>query len=123
MDDKIKIYVWTDNSWESEEEIDDLDWYISSMGKSDDYTEYMIPIELEADDITELIELNALEGMLPNEPKIEVMGKIKIPKNALLIVTHDKDIPYNAVTILEDRMIISAPNLTVEIIQGKKENE
>lgn len=120
MDDKIKIYVWPDNSWESEEEIDDLDWYISSNGKSDDYAEHMVPIELDAEDISELIELNALEGMLPDKFKIEEKGKIKIPKDAILIITHAKDIPYNAVTILEDRLIISAPDLTIEIIQGNK---
>lgn len=123
MDEKIKIYVWPDNSWESEEEIEDLDWYISSMGKSDDYAIYEVPLELEADDIDELIELQALEGMLTNEPKIEEMGKIKVPKDAILIVTHSEDILYNAVTILENRMIISAPDLTIEIIQGKKKNE
>ncbi|MCP4374055.1 MAG: hypothetical protein GY797_39010, partial [Deltaproteobacteria bacterium] len=64
-EETIKIYIWPDGSWESEEEIDDMDWFLSSSGKSDDYAEYNIPLGLEAEDIDELILLNALPGMIP----------------------------------------------------------
>lgn len=110
----IKIYVWPDGSWISEE--DDLDWYISSSGKGDDFTEYEVPLELDSDDIDELIALQALPGMLPDTKPKE--GKIKVPEGATVIISHSKDIDYNAVTMLEDRLIINAPNILIEIIKG-----
>jgi len=73
MSETIKIYVWPDGSWINEDDAEDLDWYISSNGKSDDYSEHDVDINLEADDIEELIELQALPGMLhtvmPEETK------------------------------------------------------
>lgn len=124
-DETIKIYVWPDGSWISEEDIDDMEWYLFTTGKSDDYKEYQVPIELEAEDIEELISLNALPGMLPDPTtiKIEDMGKIEIPEDALLIVHHSKDIDYNAVTILKDRMIVNAPGIFIEVITSKDKNE
>lgn len=123
-DDKVKIYVWADGTWISEEDTEgDLDWYIFSSGKSDDYTAYDISSELEPEDIDELISLEALPGMLP-EPqegiiKIEDMGKIPIPEGAVVLVHHSKDIEYNAVTMLEDRLIVNAPDIFIEIITPK----
>ena len=132
-EDKLKIFVWADGSWESEEEIDDMDWYISSNGKSDDFTEYLIPIELDPEEIDELIELEALPGMLPDMPQ-EIQetqeiqgiiggGKLAIPEGSVLIVHHSKDIDYNAVTMLEDKLIVNAPDVFVEIIQSKEDKD
>ncbi len=121
MSNTIKIYVWPDGSWVNEDDADDIDWYISSNGKSDDFSTHDVDAELEAEDIDELIELNALPGMLPDMPtKLEDMGKVSIPEGAVLIVHHSKDIDYNAVTSLEDKMIVNAPNIFVEVIQKKK---
>lgn len=123
-DDTIKIYVWPDGHWVSEEDVDDLDWYISSSGKSDDFSEHEISLELDADDIEELISMNALPGMLPDKPqKIEHMGKVSIPEGAILIVHHSKDIEYSAVTMLEDKLIVNAPGVFVEVIQPKAKEE
>ena len=113
--DKLKIYVWPDNSWVSEEDIDDIDWYISSGGISDDYAEYMVPIELEADDIDELIELQALEGMPPDLPEIKKMGKIKISDNSTLII-HSINITYDEIVIKEGKVSINISNATIEVI-------
>ena len=123
-DGTLTIYVWPDGSWISEEDADDLDWYISSASKSDDFATYEVSLELELDDIEELISLNALPGMIP-EPqegiiKIEDMGKVEIPEGAVLIVHHSKDIDYNATTMLEDRMIVNAPDIFIEVIMSKK---
>ncbi len=117
----LKIYLWPDGSWiEETDDIDDLDWYITSTGKSDDYTEHFVPIELDAEDIDELIKMKALPGMLPDKIQlIEDMGKVSIPKGAILIVHHSKDIEYSAVTMLEDRLIVNAPDVFIEIIQPK----
>ena len=121
MDDKIKIFVWPDNSWVNEDDIDDMDWYLASTDKGDDYAKYYVSIELDADDIDELIELKALPGMLPDPKKsIEEMGKVPIPEGAILIVHHSKDIDYSATTILKDKIIINAPDIFVEVIQSKK---
>ena len=122
--DKLLIYVWPDGSWVSEDDVDDLDWYISSNGKSDDFSEHFIPLELDAEDIEELISLNALPGMLPDKvQKIEHMGKVSIPEGAILIVHHSKDIEYNAVTMLEDKLIVNAPDVFVEVIQSKVDKD
>lgn len=124
-EDTLTIYVWPDKTWASEEDIDDLDWYIISTGKSDDYTEYEVSLDLEYEDIDELISLNALPGMLPDKPiGLEHQGKVSIPKGAILIVHHSKDIEYNATTMLEDKLIVNAPNIVVEVIMPKeKTNE
>lgn len=124
-DETIKIYVWPDGSWVSEDDIDDLDWYIVSTEKSDDYAIYNVPIELEAEDIEELINMQALPGMLPDpgELNIEDMGKVAIPEGAILFVHHSKDIEYNAVTMLEDKLIVNAPGIFVEVIMPKEKDE
>lgn len=128
-EDTLKIYVWPDGSWESEEEIDDIDWYLSSASKSDDYKEYNIPLELEADDIEELIAINALPGMLPDPVSFEGIidsnaiaeaGEIKIGEDDIIIVSHSKDVDYNAVTLLDDRVIINAPGMVLKVVKGKK---
>jgi hypothetical protein len=126
MDDTLKIYVWPDGSWESEEDIDDMDWYLSSMGKSDDFSEHTVDLDLDYDDIQELIDLQALPGMLPDPVTINNivgMGKIPVPKGAIVVVSHSKDIEYNAVTMLEDRLIVNAPDVFVEIIQAKVDKD
>ena len=123
-DDKLKIFVWPDGHWVSEDDIPDLDWYIASTGKSDDFSEHFIPIELEADDIEELISLNALPGMLPDKPMgLEHQGKVSVPEGAILIVHHSKDIKYQAVTMLEDKLIVNAPDIMVEVIMLKRGNK
>jgi len=123
MEDKNLIYVWPDGHWVFEEDVDggDLDWYIISAGKSDDYSEYHVPIELEADDIEELISLNALPGMLPDPIPTDItkMGKVAIPEGCILMVHHAKDIEYNAVTMLEDKLIVNAPGIFIEVITPK----
>ena len=123
-DDKLKIWVWPDGSWISEDDVDDLDWYISSNGKSDDFSEHLIPLLLDGDDIEELISMNALPGMLPDKPAgLEHQGKVSVPDGAILIVHHSKDIEYKAVTMLEDRMIVNAPNTFVEVIMPKADKD
>lgn len=120
-DDKLKIYVWPDGSWESEEEIDDMDWYLTSSGKSDDYAEYKVPLELEAEDIDELIELNALPGMLPDtvQNKIEDQGVIPLPHDSILILTFtSEEDPY--LTHLEGKIIINCTNMSIEVLKGGK---
>jgi len=117
MSEKIKIYVWPDGDWYSEEDIVDFEW----LGKSDDFKEYEVPIELEADDIDELISLNALPGMLPDKPVgLEHQGIVSVPEGCILIVHHSKDIEYNAVTMLEDKLIVNAPGVYVEVITPKE---
>lgn len=121
--EKIKIYVWPDNSWVSEEDVEDLDWYISSSGKSDDYAEYMVHIDLEPDDIEELIELQALEGMLPDKEKeldIYEMGEIKLDDDAVLIINHPKDIADYHITQLDGKIIINSPGLSFSVLKGGK---
>jgi hypothetical protein len=117
----IKIYVWPDNHWASEDDIDDMDWYLSSNGRSDDYAIYYVPIELEYEDIEELIELQALPGMIPDEKEFDIIeeGKVKIPDNCIVIIHHSKDIDYDAAFTLKDRVIINAPNMIMEVIKGK----
>lgn len=121
----IMIYVWPDRSWVSEEDVDDLDWYIASTGKSDDFSIHDVPLDLEADDIEELISMDALPGMLPEVTtlKIEQMGKVSIPEGAILMVHHSKDIEYNAVTMLKDKLIVNAPGIMVEVIMPKEETD
>lgn len=51
----VKIYVWPDYSWEYDDEIKDLDWYIFTNGKSDDFYEVNIPITYSVEEIEELI--------------------------------------------------------------------
>ncbi len=124
--DMLKIWVWPDGTWVSEDDVDDLDWFISSAGKSDDFSEHLIPLELDGEDIEELIQLNALPGMLPDKvvSSLEGMGKVAIPEGAILIVHHSKDIEYQAVTMLEDKLIVNAPGTFVEVIMPKeKKNE
>ncbi len=118
-DDTLTIYVWSDNSWESEEEIDDIDWYLSSSGKSDDYATYEVPLELEAEDIDELIELEALPGMIPEKTEFPE-GIIELPKDAILIINHPKDISDSSVTILDGKMIINSAGLSIEVLKGGK---
>lgn len=124
-DDTIKIYLWPDGSWVSEDDVDDLDWYITSTGKSDDFGIYDVSLDLEPDDIEELILLNALPGMLidPQVVSIENMGKVEIPEGAIVIIHHSKDIEYKATTMLEDRLIVNAPNLFVEVIMPREKED
>ncbi len=128
-DDTLKIYLWPDGSWESEDEIDDMDWYLSGSGKSDDYAIYNVPLDLESEDIEELIGLNALPGMLSDPISFEGVidsntiasaGEIKIGEDDIIIVSHSKDVNYNAVTILDDRVIINAPGMILKVVKGKK---
>lgn len=121
MTEMIKIYVWPDGVWYSEEDIVDIEW----LGKSDDYSEHLVPIELEADDIEELISLNALPGMLIDAQvtPIENMGKVEIPEGAVVIIHHSKDIEYKATTMLEDKLIINAPNIFIEVIMPKEKKD
>ncbi len=119
MNDTILIYVWPDNTWISEEDIDDMDQYLCATKKSDDYTTYELDINLDAEDIQELIDLKALPGMLPPLNQCPV-GPIAIPKDSIIIITHSKDIDYSAVTMLEDKLIVNAPKMTLEIIAPKK---
>ena len=126
-DDTLKIFLWPDGTWISEEDVegDDFDWYLMGAGKSDDFAEYEVSLDLEPDDIQELIDLKALPGMLPDivpaDPQdIANMGVITIPEGAVLVVHHSKDIEYNAVTMLEDRLIVNAPDITIEVIIPKE---
>jgi len=59
----IKIYIWPDGSWETEEEIDDMDWYLSSSRKSDDYAVFDIPIKYSDEDIIDFVESEGLSGL------------------------------------------------------------
>ena len=97
---------------------------MASTGKSDDFAIYNIPLELDGDDIEELIRMQALPGMLPDKPTLESIiesgGEIKIDPDDIVIISHSKDIDYNAVTMLEDRLIINAPDLKIKIVKGKK---
>jgi len=120
-----KVYLWPDNTWEFEEEIDDIEWFLVSGGKSDDYTTYEIPDELDAEDINELISMDALPGMTSVKPdvmkgKIEIpdvmKGKIEIPDGSVLVIRFQGDLDFNAVTILNDRLVVNAPNISVEIL-------
>ena len=120
MKDKIKIYVWADKSWISEENVNDIDFYISSMGKSDDYATYLVPIKLDPEDIQELIDLNALPGMLPNTRVLGLKEMIKVPKGASVIIKHKKDINYNPITTLSDRIIITAPDIEITLVKPKE---
>lgn len=118
MSETVEIYVWPDKTWEFKNEIEDLDWYIMSNGKSDDFLSTEAPAELEVEEIEELIDLDALPGMLPDKPKgLENQGKIGIAKGAIIMVHHSEDIDYNAVTILKDKLIVNAPNLSIEVIK------
>ena len=104
--DTIQIVVWPDGSWASEEEIDDIDWYLNSTGKSDDYTEYEVPIDLDDEDINELIELHALPGMLEPKNTQNIEGKIDLPEDSILVLEFPiEETPY--ITYLGGKMIIN----------------
>lgn len=120
-DDTLKIYVWPDGSWESEEDIDDMDWYLASAGKSDDYVEYNVPLELEMEDIEELIELNALPGMLPDAPpRLEDQGVVDLPHDSIIVLRFPENDEGPFITHLDGKMIISHPTLSLEVLKGKK---
>ncbi len=127
--DTLTIYVWPDGTWISEENVDgDFEWYLMFAGKSDDYASYDVSYDLDDSDIEELISLNALPGMLPDKPdtntdNLEHQGKVPIPEGAILIVHHSKDIEYQAVTMLKDRLIVNAPNIMIEVIQSKEDKD
>lgn len=114
----FQIFVWADDSWVSEEDIDDMDWYLSSAGKSDDYATYDIPLGLEAEDIDELIELKALPGMLKNPLKLEDEGIMDLPKNSVLILRYKGETPY--VHSVTGKMIINTTQMSIEILKGGK---
>ena len=110
-----KVYLWPDKTWAYEEDIDDLDWFLVSGGKSDDFTTHEIPDELDAEDIEELINMNALPGMTSTKPDV-MKGKIEIPEGSVLVIRFQGDLDFNAVTILDDRLVVNAPNISVEIL-------
>jgi len=118
--DKTKILVWPDGSWVSEDEIDDIDWFLTSAGRGDDYAEYLIPSELDNDDIDELIQLKAFPGMLPDKINLVGKGKIEIPKGATLLVHYPKDLEYKAFFMLPGKLISNAPDMVIEVIMPKK---
>jgi hypothetical protein len=114
----IKIFVWPDNSWTSEEEIDDMDWYLCSTGKSDDYAEYDIPIGLDEEDIDELIQLKALPGMIKPKNLIELDGKVDLPTDSILVLEFPvSEVPY--ITHLDGKMIINCTEMSIEVLKGK----
>jgi len=119
-EETIKIYVWPDNSWISEEDVDDIDLYIQSSGKSDDYAIYNIPTELESEDIEELISLKALPGMLSDDIDLISKGEIILPMGSILVIKHPKDIKDTDILIMDGQMIINSDNLSIKVLKGKK---
>lgn len=48
---KVKVYVWPDSSWVKDDDVEDLDLYILSCRKSDDYAIFYMSDELTDEDI------------------------------------------------------------------------
>ena len=119
MADTETIYLWPDNSWEWDHEIDDLDWYIASGGKGEDFATYEVPTELDAEDIDELIELKALPGMsTPKAERIENQGLITLPTDSIIVLQFPmSETPF--ITHLDGKMIINCDNMSIEILKGK----
>ena len=113
------IYLWSDGLWEWDHEIDDLDLYISTNGKSDDFATYELPAELSDEDIDELIELSSLPGMIPDKvPGIENKGKVQLPDDAIIVLEFPMDdVPF--ITSINGKMIINTKTATLEILKGK----
>jgi len=122
MTDKnhIIIMVWPDGSWVSEEEIDgDMDWYLCTANKEDNYKEYEVPTDLNPDDVDELIELKALPGMIPDKMVgLEDQGKIQLPEDSIIVLEFPiTDIPF--VTSISGKMIINIKSASIELLKGK----
>jgi len=119
MTELSKIYVWQDGLWEWDHEIDDLDLYISTNGKSDDFAMYEVPAELSDEDITELIELSSLPGMIaPKAERIENQGLITLPTDSIIVLQFPmSETPF--ITHLDGKMIINCDNMSIEILKGK----
>ena len=119
MTELSKIYLWPDGLWEWDHEIDDLDLYISTNGKSDDFAMYEVPAELSDEDITELIELSSLPGMIPDKiAGIEDQGKVQLPDDAIIVIDFPpEEIPF--ITSVTGKMIINTKTATLEILKGK----
>jgi len=123
-DETLTIYVWPDDSWESEEEIDDMDWFLSSSGKSDDYASYEVPLDLEAEDIDELIMLKALPGMIPPKDEIETSLEkgLDLPADSILVITVPDGDSSAYITKLEGKIIINADNMGLQVLNAGGKN-
>lgn len=114
-----KIYLWPDNTWVRDSEVDDLDWYIVSGGKSDDFAQYNVPSDLDDEDIDELIGLRALPGMIPTKIiGLEDQGKVQLPDDSIIVLEFPMtDVPF--VTHINGKMIINVHESSIEILKGK----
>ena len=121
MTDKnhIIIMVWPDGSWASEEDVDDMNWYLCTTDKADNYKEYEVPTDLDPEDIDELIELRALPGIIPDKiAGIEDQGKVQLPDDAIIVIDFPpEEIPF--ITSVTGKMIINTKTATLEILKGK----
>lgn len=117
-DDTQKVWVWADNSFVVEDDLEDgdLDLYIMFTGKSDDCAQYDVPLGLDAEDIEELIILEALPGML--KPTQTLEGEINLPKDSVLIIKCPTGDAF--VTQTKSKIIISGtPQMSIEVLKGK----
>lgn len=111
------LLVWPDYTWELAENIDDIDWYLCTTGKSDDYSMYDIPLELDEEDIEELVQLKSLPGMLKKE-NVFPSSKSTLPKDSILILEFPvEQTPF--ITKLDGKMIINCDTASLEILKGK----
>lgn len=119
MTELTKIYLWPDGSWVSEKEIDgDMDWYLCSTDKEENYAEYDIPIGLDDDDINELIELSSLPGMIKPKNYGDLDGKVDLPNDSILVLEFPiSEVPY--ITYLDGKMIINCTEMSIEVLKGK----
>lgn len=119
MSEKRQILVWPDYSWEFVDEIEDLDWHLAESGKSDDYKEYNVPAELDFEDIEELIELRALEGMIPPKQDASELGVIKLDDSDILVIDLPKDIDSMDITTVPGKIIINSHDVSFHVLKGK----
>jgi len=115
-DETMKIYVWPNGHWESEDDVKDIDLFCELNGKSDDYFEHYLSTELDAEDINELIELKALPGMLKDTVKTKLEGIIDLPKDSVLIINCPSEDGY--VTQLKNKIVINCSKMSIEVLKG-----
>lgn len=87
-----KIYIWKDNTWERENNIDDIDFYVDSQkdGNSDYYTTEVDPL-LDDQDIKDIIEIDGFTEKLWNQDQgsgisVTEITKIDLKEDEVLMV-------------------------------------
>jgi hypothetical protein len=82
MENKTKIYTWPDGHWEYEWNIDDMDLFISTLGRSDDYSVRYVSSKLSYDEIDNLVNFKPVckATQSENGERLERLLQIAIDK-------------------------------------------